>query len=371
MRIALTGAGGFLGWHVRCAAYASGVACVPVPRAVAADPARLADLLRDVDAVVHCAGVNRGTDAEVADGNLAVARQLAQALSGTARPPRVVYANSTQSRTDTVYGRAKRDAARLLARHDLARYDLSDVILPNIFGEHGRPHYNSFVATFCHEIAAGREPVVQQDREVPLLHAQEAARVLLAEAGATGDREVEPKATPLSVAEVRRMLLDFDAVYRDGTLPDLADPLAAQLFNTLRSHLFAVRPPGPVASHVDGRGALTECVRTAGGGQAFVSTTEPGQVRGEHVHLRKFERFLVVRGAAQIALRRMFTRDIVRIDVDGDQPSIVDIPTLWFHRLTAVGRDPAVTFFWSNERYRPDDPDTYPGRVDGTGVEAA
>jgi UDP-2-acetamido-2,6-beta-L-arabino-hexul-4-ose reductase len=360
MRIALTGAGGFLGWHVRCAAYASGVACVPVPRAVAADAARLADLLRDVDAVVHCAGVNRGTDAEVTDGNVVAARQLARALSQMAGPPRAVYANSVQSRTDTVYGRAKRAAAGLLAG-----YDHSDVILPNLFGEHGRPHYNSFVATFCHEIAAGRDPVVRQDREVPLLHAQEAARVLLAEAGATGPRVVEPKATTLSVSEVRRMLLDFDSIYRDGTLPDLDDPLAARMFNTLRSYLFALRPGRPMASHVDIRGALTECVCTEGGGQANVSTTEPGQVRGEHVHLRKFERFVVLRGAAEIALRRMFTRDVVRIQVDGDRPSIVDIPTLWFHRLTAVGPTPAVTFFWSSERYRPGDSDTYPGRVDG------
>ncbi len=148
-------------------------------------------------------------------------------------------------------------------------------------------------------------------------------------------------------------------------MPDLGDPLTAGLFNTLRSHLFAVRPPVRVVSHVDGRGALTECVRTLGGGQAFVSGTEPGQVRGEHVHLRKFERFLVVRGAAEVALRRMFTADVVRVPVDGDQPSIVDIPTMWFHRLTATGTSPALTFFWSNERYRPEDPDTYPGRVDG------
>jgi UDP-2-acetamido-2,6-beta-L-arabino-hexul-4-ose reductase len=340
------------------------VACVPLPRAATGDPRRLADLLGGVDAVVHCAGVNRGTDAEVTDGNLAAARQLADALDRLPTPPRVVYANSTQSRGDTGYGRTKRAAADLLAR-----YELADVVLPNLFGEHGRPRYNSFVATFCHEIATGGDPVVQQDRELPLLHAQEAARVLLTEAATPGVRVVEPKATPVAVSEVRRMLLDFDATYRDGTLPDLSDPLAAALFNTLRSALFAVRRTRSIASHADSRGVLTECVRSAGGGQAFVSTTEPGQVRGEHVHLRKFERFLVLHGRAEIALRRMFTREVVRLRVAGDQPSIVDIPTLWFHRLTGLGTEPAVTFFWSSEQYRPEDPDTYPGRVDGDGTD--
>jgi UDP-2-acetamido-2,6-beta-L-arabino-hexul-4-ose reductase len=205
---------------------------------------------------------------------------------------------------------------------------------------------------------------VHEDREVPLLHAQEAARILLAEAGAAGARAVEPKGELLPVSEVRAMLLEFDAVYQDGTLPDLSAPLAASMFNTLRSHLFPVRPSRPVPSHVDSRGALTECVRSSGGGQAFVSTTEPGHTRGEHVHLRKFERFLVLSGTAEIALRRMFTREIVRIPVDGAQPSIVDMPTFWYHRITALGAEPVVTFFWAGEHFRPDDPDTYPGRVD-------
>jgi UDP-2-acetamido-2,6-beta-L-arabino-hexul-4-ose reductase len=178
VKLAITGADGFLGWHLRCRAFALGIECVPVRRTAMADPDRLIGLIRDCDVVLHCAGVNRGTDREVTEGNLTAAHDLAQAVQRIDHPIRVVYANSALSRGDSPYGIAKRKAAELLAGATLGRAGCSDVILPNLFGEHGRPHYNSFVATFCHEVAAGREVVVR-DREVPLLHVQDAADVLI------------------------------------------------------------------------------------------------------------------------------------------------------------------------------------------------
>ena len=59
----------------------------------------------------------------------------------------VVYANSVQADLDNAYGRGKRRAAELTRRS--CRGTLADVLLPNLFGEHGRPAYNSFVATFA------------------------------------------------------------------------------------------------------------------------------------------------------------------------------------------------------------------------------
>jgi UDP-2-acetamido-2,6-beta-L-arabino-hexul-4-ose reductase len=89
------------------------------------------------------------------------------------------------------------------------------------------------------------------------------------------------------------------------------------------------------------------------------------------VHLRKFERYVVVEGQAEIALRRLFTDQVVRFLVTGERPAIVDMPTLWAHRITALGESPVTTFFWTNEVYDPADPDTYacPVLPDRSGVE--
>jgi UDP-2-acetamido-2,6-beta-L-arabino-hexul-4-ose reductase len=320
-----------------------------------------------VDAVVHCAGVNRGSDAEVMEGNLAAAAGLAEAVRRLDRPPRLVYANSIQARGDGAYGAAKWKAADLLAT--AATGGFSDVLLPNLFGEHGRPDYNAFVATFCRDVAGGRSPESVRDRELALLPAQDAADVLLGQAvSAEPVAAVEPAGEPVRVLDVLRTLQDFEASYRTGELPDLTGRFRTSLFQAYRSHLFPDRYPIPLPRRTDARGSLVECVRTGStGGQAVVSTTVPGAVRGEHVHLRKFERFLVVDGEAEIALRRLFTGRVVRFRVSGEQPAIVDMPTMWAHRLTNVGDRPVTTFFWTNELYEAGDPDTYPCQVEGGG----
>lgn len=367
--IAVTGATGMLGWHLRCRAFAAGVSTVPVGRAELADPDRLADILTAASAVVHCAGANRGEESEVVEGNLAAARGLAEGLRRAGRDLRVVYANSVHRATDSGYGIAKRKAAELLAGAAPGRF--SDVVLPHLFGEHARPHHNSFVATFAYELAQGRRPEQVRDRELALLHAQEAAGVLLSEVDTAGDRVVEPAGEPMSVAGVLSTLEHFAAIYRSGDLPDLtgrtsglpesSDRVRVNLFHTYRSYLFPERFPIPLPRRSDQRGTLVECVRTGfAGGQGFVSSTVPSAVRGEHMHLRKFERYVVVSGTAEIALRRLFTRQVVRFSVTGEEPVIVDMPTGWAHHLINVGAQPLTTFFWSNEVYRPEDPDTYP-----------
>jgi UDP-2-acetamido-2,6-beta-L-arabino-hexul-4-ose reductase len=355
MKIGVTGAGGFLGWHVRCRAFAAGVESVRVDLA---EP-----LPSGLDAVVHCAGANRGTDSEVVEGNLTAARRLVEAVQRADRPVRIVYANSVHSRGDGVYGAAKRKAAELLA--GAAPGAFSDVVLPNLFGEHGRPYYNSFVATFCREVADGRQPGEVHDRGIALLPAQDAASALVGEAGAASDRNVEPAGEPVSVRAVLETLQEFASTYRRGELPDLTGRFRTSLFHTYRSFLFPERYPIALPRRSDARGSLVECVRTGvTGGQAFVSTTVPGAVRGEHVHLRKFERFLVVDGRAEIALRRLFTDQVVRFRVDGAHPAIVDMPTMWAHNLTNVGDRPVTTFFWTNELYDPGDTDTFACPVD-------
>jgi len=274
-----------------------------------------------------------------------------------------VYANSVHSATDTAYGQAKRKAADMLAGSAPAP-ELSDVILPNLYGEHGRPYHNSFVATFCHQLARGERPTVR-DAPIRLLHAQRAATVLIEEAAATGPRRPRPAAEPTSVRAVLAALTELASGYAAGDLPDLTDEFRRCLFNTYRSHLFPERYPIYPAAHADARGVLVECVRTGGGGQAFVSSTAPGAVRGEHAHLRKLERFVVVAGAAEIALRRLGESRVVRFRVSGERPAIIDIPTMWAHKLTAITA--TTTVFWSSERYRPDDTDTFPVQVDVDG----
>lgn len=100
-----------------------------------------------------------------------------------------------------------------------------------------------------------------------------------------------------------------------------------------------------------------------GAGQTFCSTTRPGVTRGEHFHLAKVERFVVLRGSADISLRRVGDTDVVRFPVSGDEPVVIDMPTMWAHNITNTGPDELLTLFWTNELFDPERPDTWPEPV--------
>ena len=100
-RVVVTGADGFLGWHTRVRLRARwDVDVVPIRRS-AFESGGLEDAVRDADAVIHAAGVIRGTDDEVEHGNREVAEAVVEALNRSGSQAAVVFANSVHTGTDS------------------------------------------------------------------------------------------------------------------------------------------------------------------------------------------------------------------------------------------------------------------------------
>ena len=271
--------------------------------------------------------------------------------------------NSRQAGEPTPYGQGKARATQILAewaKHANAAY--VDLILPHIFGEGARPDYNSVVATFCHRLATGEgEPRIDVDRTLYLLHAQDVAALIIEHLDAGSNEDViRPQGTPVQVSDVLSRLESIAAIYATARFPDLGDPLTLQLFNTYRFYLHPQAFPMMLTAHRDARGTFFETVQSHGGpSQTSFSTTEPGITRGNHFHLRKVERFVVVRGRARIDIRPVWGGPVASFDVSGDEPAIVDMPTLHTHNITNVGTDTLYTSFWTNELFDAADPDTF------------
>jgi len=167
------------------------------------------------------------------------------------------------------------------------------------------------------------------------------------------------------ISDVLRLLQSTHEVYAErGEIPPLPGPFEVDLFNTYRAAAFPAMWPLTPIRHADPRGELVETVRSHGGtGMAFASTTRPGQVRGDHYHLRKVERFFVLRGEAEIRLRRLLHDEVVTFRLSGDSPAFVDMPTLWTHSIRNVGSEELVTLFWSDQLLDLANPDQFPEEV--------
>ncbi|MDX2377634.1 NAD-dependent epimerase/dehydratase family protein [Microbacterium sp. LRZ72] len=356
--LTLTGAGGFLGWHTRVAARANDVDTVSLKVGSSFSAPRAAETVSGTERLVHVAGVNRGSDAEVHDGNILFATQVADAIRRADEPPQtIVFANSMQASNSSTYGMAKAAAAEILSRvAEDVDIEFVDVLLPNLFGEHGRPFYNSVTATFCHLLARGEYPAVDHDRELTLLHAQNAADLLLGSVSLESQASLEHVET---VSGLLGRLTEQANLYRRGEVPTVASPFERDLFNTYRAFAFEGHMPFGLARHADERGSFFELIRSHGGtAQSSISTTAPGVTRGDHFHRRKVERFTVVSGSASISLRRLFTDEVVTFQVSGEEPSAVDMPTMWAHNIRNVGAELLYTSFWTNDLFDPVDPDT-------------
>lgn len=339
------------------------VEIVSIDRTLFAQKEKFASHLMEVVAVIHCAAAIRGSDSEVEEINCNLAHGLIEALAEVAQSkggcPRVIYANSTHYVRDTAYGRGKAKAGDILRRGiDAMGGELIDVVLPNLFGEFGKPHYNSVVSTFCYQVMMGEKPSIHKDSEVELVYAQNAAESLASVAGA--EDGIGVSGTVVKVSDLLDRITEMGRCYLDWqTIPAYDDPFDVSLFNTFRSYAFPAKNKIAFPVHTDVRGKLFEAVKTGAGGQVFFSSTYPGYTRGNHFHAKKFERFVVVEGEGIVRLRRVFTPDVVEIFVSGADPAAVDIPPFCAHNLTNSGERDLLAMFWSNQIYDPACSDTY------------
>lgn len=357
-KVALTGGRGFLGWHTRAALYEQGIEADLIPVGKGFDSVQAKKAIDGADRVIHIAGINRANDDEIRQGNILFAQQIADAINSVEVPPLiVVYANSTQAGNGSAYGDAKRLSGEILrAAAENVGAQFVEVTLPNLFGEHGRPFYNAVTATFCHLLVEGNEPTVENDKELTLLHSQDAADLLIGKCSIEEQSELEKRET---VSGLLKRLQIFDSIYRRGEIPDISGPFDRNLFNTYRSYMFLAKPKIPLVKHADARGSFTEIIRTHGGtGQTSFSTTVPGVLRGGHYHRRKVERFLVISGNARISLRKMFTDEVLNFDVSGEEPIAIDMPTMWTHSIENTGSEILLTNFWTDDHFDPNNPDT-------------
>src|SRR5690606_3916510 len=133
-------------------------------------------------------------------------------------------------------------------------------------------------------------------------------------------------------------LMAFHSAYSANLFPDLTDAFDLALFNSYRSALYTQHFSRPLKLHTDRRGTLFEASRSSGGGgQTFLSWTHSGITRGDHFHLGKVERFVVLEGEALIRIRRVLSERVWEYRVSGEAPAAVDMPTLHTHSIENVG----------------------------------
>lgn len=367
IKVGITGQSGFIGTHLYnyLGLQKDSVIRIPFRDEFFADTGRLEEFVQECDTIVHLAALNRHHDPDVIyDTNIKLVKKLIDTCEKTASKPHILFSSSTQEERDNVFGRSKREGRELLTKWAEKNNALfTGMVIPNVFGPFGMPYYNSVVATFSYQLSHNEEPRVDVDAQIKLIYINDLVKTIYDTIqNKVSEKEFKVQHTnEIKVTQILSILNNFRSLYFEkGEFPDLTDPFIRNLFNTfvcysdIENHF-----PVMLNQKTDERGSFIETIRMNSGGQVSFSTTKPGITRGNHFHTRKAERFAVIKGKALIQLRRIGTDKVLNFELDGREPSYVDMPVWYTHNITNAGNDELYTIFWINEFYDPDDPDTY------------
>jgi UDP-2-acetamido-2,6-beta-L-arabino-hexul-4-ose reductase len=338
---------------------------------------KLKKFVSQCDAIVHLAAMNRHNDPGVIyKTNIGLVKQLIAACEATNSKPHILFSSSTQEERDNLYGKSKKEGRELFeawAQRNSAPF--TGLVIPNVFGPFSHPYYNSVVATFCHQLTHNETPKIEVDGELKLIYVGELVDVFInkllghrvTQCNTVSDTAIHceivfvDNTSNVKVSELLQLLKSYKKNYfAKGIIPNLDNPFERNLFNTFVCYIdHKSFFPFHLDLKTDDRGTFVETVKLNSGGQVSFSITKPVITRGNHFHTRKAERFAVIKGKARIELRRIGTEEVLSFEMDGSQPSFVDMPIWYTHNITNVGDEDVYTIFWISEHFNADDPDTY------------
>ena len=343
------------------------------------------------DFVFNLAGINRPKDdSEFMEGNRGFGETLLGLLEHHGNKCPVMLSSSVQASLDgryanSPYGESKLAGEELLL--DYAERTGAPALVyrfPNLYGKWCRPRYNSAVATFCDAIANNREYTVNDPSvELELLYIDDLVAAMLDAlvgevhrcryAGAEcvpcerGQYCYAPGAQRATLGEIVALLKGFRDARETLAVPDLAEcSFSKKLYSTFLSYYEPGHFAYDLRPNVDARGSFTEFLRTPERGQVSVNVSRPGITKGNHWHMSKWEKFLVVSGTASIKLRKVGADadgkpyPVDEYVVTGKDMRVVEMIPGYTHSITNLsGTDDLVTVMWANEPFDPENPDTY------------
>jgi len=362
MKILVTGAEGFIGKNLCIRLAEQGdYDIIRIDRSSSEEELRSGVLAADF--IYHLAGVNRPQDdKEFATGNAGLTQKITAILSENQKKTPLMLSSSSQATKENAYGASKAMAEKAVETYGEASgasYYLYR--FPNVFGKWCRPNYNSFVATFCHNII-NDIPITINDPSaaVTLVYIDDVCTSLLALLDGSVDsgwQHVAPEYLT-TVGEVASLLHKFRQS-RDTLITEaVGQGFVRALYSTWLSYFRPEQFSYTVPSYGDARGVFCEMLKTPDAGQFSFFTAHPGITRGGHYHHTKNEKFLVIKGQARFKFEHVVSGERYEMVVEAGEYKVVETVPGWTHDITNIGDDEMIVMLWANEIFDRQAPDT-------------
>lgn len=321
----------------------------------------------ECDFVVHLAGVNRPEKIdEFYTGNVGLVENLIQALKASNNKAPILVTSSVQAELDNDYGKSKKAGEDVLISYGKEN-NVKILIyrLPNLFGKWSKPFYNSVVATWCHQISRNKQiDISDPNHQLTLVYIDDLVKEIIAALNNEANLVVKNYYSVLNTYKITlkslaKTLQSFKDSRKNRFIPNMDDSLTSKLYSTYLSYLPIDDFSYNLLTHKDRRGSFSEFIKSKYAGQVSINVSAPYQVKGNHWHHSKNEKFLVVKGEALIKFRNIFNQEVIEYKVSDKNLEVIDIPPGYTHNIINLTNEDMITIMWVNQPYNPDNPDTY------------
>lgn len=320
-------------------------------------------LLKKTDFIYHLAGSNRpksNDDFKIINTDFTELITSLVKKHGLSIP--IIFTSSIQAEIDNDYGKSKLKAEEIIRAYGKkvgAPYGIFR--LKNIFGKWAKPNYNSFIATFCHNIANDIDiKINNKNSNVDLIYIDDLCDSLIE----CLDRKFNSEYIEIqkyytkTVGEVADLIKNFNDKRENLEIENVGHGFERALYSTFLSYFPTNKFSYKIPSNKDERGSFSEILKTNRAGQVSFFTAHPGITRGGHYHHSKNEKFLIVQSEAIFKFRHIITNQEFELKVKSSDLEIVDTIPGWVHDITNIGDETLICVIWANEVFDSNKPDT-------------
>jgi UDP-2-acetamido-2,6-beta-L-arabino-hexul-4-ose reductase len=329
----------------------------------------LKELIKGANCIVHLAGENRPKDEKDFNVvNAGLTASICDAVRSLGKNTPIILASSTQAELENTYGKSKLDAEVSVKALEIDTGCPVHVYrLPGVFGKWCKPHYNSVVATFCHNISHDLSIQVNNpDFELSLVYIDDVVegfvKIIQGVKGDKKELSVQPE-YKIKLGDLADQIKIFRESRESLITERVGGGLVGKLYSTYLSYISPEQFAYSIPSYGDERGMFAEMLKTKDSGQFSFFTAKPGVTRGGHYHHSKTEKFLVVQGEARFGFRHVALDVTHEIVTTSKELKIVETVPGWSHDITNIGTEDMIVMLWANEIFDSDNPDTITHKV--------
>lgn len=360
--ILILGGRGFLGFHIRAYLnYKLNLKNIIVlnKEDLKKDKLNYKNKIIKSDIIFNASGTNRSKiKGQIIKDHKDFVKVILLTLKKKKKETLFINLSSKQQSNKSEYGKSKKYVIDKLVDFSKSNslITVKNIILPNLFGEFSKPNYNSVVSTFCYNLIKNKKSNIL-NKNIELMYVGDAIKCFIEK---LNKKEIRVKGKIFSVKKVYNILEKQNFDYKKAVVPKFNNFFEKNLFLTYRFIQFNYGARiGDLFPKNDKRGILFEIFKNKNESHSFFSTTSKGSVRGNHFHMRKFERFITLQGKGLVYLKKVFTKKWIKIELNEKMNKFIDIPTFYEHKLINNSDQKLLSIFFTDEIYNEDNSDTF------------